>query len=82
LDEALAAHLGEDGVVLHLEDSQQSGDLELERRVAYGPPLVAAVEAVLGAGSCRCDVVRRKAPERRPFSRERAAAADGGANAA
>jgi hypothetical protein len=47
-------------------------ELELPVRVEPGEDLRRAVEAILGPGGYQCEVVRRKAPERRSFTpRER-----------
>ncbi|MDP9325584.1 MAG: hypothetical protein M3O87_03505, partial [Candidatus Dormibacteraeota bacterium] len=46
---------------------EQAWEMELPRRVAPGDELRVAVEAVLGPGSYRCDVVRRRAAERKPW---------------
>ncbi|MDQ6748122.1 MAG: hypothetical protein M3010_08485, partial [Candidatus Dormibacteraeota bacterium] len=68
LDEVLSGHPGEDVVVLHVDDQSQSWELELPRRkVAHSDQLMGAVELLLGPGSYRAEVVRRKAPERRQF---------------
>jgi DNA polymerase-3 subunit alpha len=69
LDEVLSRHPGADAVVLHVDDADQSWELELPRRkVAHSAELMDAVEQLLGSGSYRAEVVRRKAPERRQFT--------------
>ncbi|MEA2683952.1 MAG: polymerase subunit alpha [Chloroflexota bacterium] len=69
LDAVLAGHPGEDAVVLHVDDNDQSWDMELTRRkVSHSAELMYAVEQLLGPGSYRAEVVRRKAPERRQFT--------------
>ena len=80
LDALLAGFPGGDVVMLHLEDSEQSWDLELPRRVGHGPEVATAVEELLGAGSYRSEVVRRRAPERKAFPRDRERNGDGGSN--
>ncbi|HEV3232578.1 MAG TPA: DNA polymerase III subunit alpha [Candidatus Dormibacteraeota bacterium] len=67
----LGGYPGPDPVVLHFEDAEQAWELELPGvQVSHSPELAAAVEAMLGPASYRCEVVRQRAPERRPF-RER-----------
>ena len=57
---------GEDPVVVHVEEPDRVTDIEvLGRKVAHGPELQAAVDALLGIGNYRCEVIRRKVPERR-----------------
>jgi DNA polymerase-3 subunit alpha len=69
LDELLSQHPGQDAVVLHVDDDDQSWEMELPRRkVAHSAELMDAVEQLLGSGSYRAEVVRRKAPERRQFT--------------
>jgi hypothetical protein len=58
---------GPDQVMLHVEGGEQAWDMELPRRVTPGDELRAAVESVLGPGSYRADVVRRRATERKPW---------------
>jgi DNA polymerase-3 subunit alpha len=69
---------GQDQVVVHVEEAERVTDVEvLGRQVAHGPELEAAATALLGPGAYRCDVVRRKAAERRypgSLSRPREAA--------
>jgi DNA polymerase-3 subunit alpha len=67
LNQVLGLHPGGDQVVLHVEEGEQAWDMELPQRVAPGEGLRSAVEAVLGAGSYRCEVVRRRAAERKPW---------------
>ncbi len=67
LDELLERHPGPDQVIVHVEDGDQAWDLEPSRRVASGEPFREAAEAVLGAGSYRCDMVRKRAAERKPW---------------
>ena len=67
LDELLERHPGADQVIVHVEDGDQAWDLEPSRRVASGEPFREAAEAVLGAGSYRCDMVRKRAAERKPW---------------
>jgi DNA polymerase-3 subunit alpha len=69
LDELLSRFAGPDAVVLHVDDDDQSWEMELPRRkVAHSTDLMDAVEQLLGSGSYRAEVVRRKAPERRQFT--------------
>ncbi|HEV3234574.1 MAG TPA: DNA polymerase III subunit alpha [Candidatus Dormibacteraeota bacterium] len=67
LNGVLELHPGPDQVVLHVDDGEQAWEMELPRQVAPGDELRAAVEAVLGPGTYRCDVVRRRATERKPW---------------
>ena len=68
LDGVLSGHLGSDGVVLHIDDSDRSWEMDLPRRkVSHSAELMEAVENLLGAGSYRVEVMRRKAPERKPW---------------
>ena len=67
LDAVLERHPGPDQVILHVEDGEQAWDMELPRRVAPGDQLRDAIEAVLGPGSYRGEVVRRRAAERKPW---------------
>ena len=69
LDEVLSGYAGEDAIVLHVDDSDHSWDMELtSRKVSHSAELMDAVEELLGSGSYRAEVIRRKAPERRPFA--------------
>jgi DNA polymerase-3 subunit alpha len=69
LDGVLSGHPGVDAVILHVDDNHQSWELELPRRkVSHSAALMDAVEQLLGSGSYRAEVVRRKAPERRQFT--------------
>jgi DNA polymerase-3 subunit alpha len=67
LDAAMEQFPGPDQVMLHVEGGEQAWDMELPRRVTPGDELRAAVESVLGPGSYRADVVRRRATERKPW---------------
>jgi DNA polymerase III alpha subunit len=65
---------GSDPVIVHIEEADRLTDVEVVGRgVAHSAGLEAAIEALLGPGSYRCEVVRRKAPERRtgPFREPR-----------
>jgi DNA polymerase III subunit alpha len=76
LDEVLACHPGGDGVVLHVDDLDRSWELDLPRRkVSHSAELMEAVEQLLGAGSYRVEVMRRKAPERKQWTPRTAVAA-------
>ncbi|MFN2465143.1 MAG: DNA polymerase III subunit alpha [Candidatus Dormibacteria bacterium] len=69
LDGLLSRYPGEDTVVLHVNDNDQLWEMELPRRkVAHSGELMDAVESLLGPGSYRAEVVRRKSPERRQFA--------------
>ena len=57
---------GNDQVLVHIEEPDRLTDVEvIGRHVAHGPILQAAIEGLLGPGSYRCEVIRRKLPERR-----------------
>jgi len=69
LDGILSRHAGGDAVVLHVEDAERSWDMDLVRRkVSHSQALMDAVEELLGAGSYRAEVVRRRAPERKQWA--------------
>jgi DNA polymerase III subunit alpha len=69
LDDVLAGYPGQDAVVLHVDDNDHSWDMELTRRkVSHSAELMDAVEELLGSGSYRAEVIRRRAPERRQFA--------------
>jgi DNA polymerase-3 subunit alpha len=77
LNAVLSHFPGPDSVVMRVDEGSHVTELELPARVTPGEGLRQAVEAVLGPGSYRCEVVRRKAPERKTFvPRERPVPAD------
>ena len=67
LNSVLVQYPGADPVVLHIDEGSRVTELELPVSVANGAELGQAVEAVLGPGSYRCEVVRQRAPERKAF---------------
>jgi len=68
LDNLLGQYPGGDAVVLHIEDGEQTVDLDLPRRkVSHSAELMEAVDELLGSGSYRVEVIRRKAPERKQW---------------
>jgi DNA polymerase-3 subunit alpha len=71
LDEVLQRFPGAEPVVVHVEDVERVWDLDVDWRVRHGAELQAAAEEILGLGSYRCEVVRRRAPERRSWPREK-----------
>jgi DNA polymerase-3 subunit alpha len=72
LNALLAQFPGADAVFLRVDEGSLVTELELPVRVEPGEDLRRAVEAILGPGGYQCEVVRRKAPERRSFTpRER-----------
>jgi DNA polymerase-3 subunit alpha len=68
LNSVLARYPGGDPVVIHIDEGSRVTELELPATVAHGAELTLAVEAVLGPGSYRCEVVRQRAPERKAFT--------------
>jgi DNA polymerase III subunit alpha len=69
LNSVLVRYPGGDPVVLHIDEGSRVTELELPVTAAHGAELSLAVEAVLGPGSYRCEVVRQRAPERKAFTR-------------
>ena len=72
LGEVIGAHPGPDQVVLHVEDERQTWDLDVPGwSVNPGVDLQLAVDGLLGAGAYTCEVLRRRAPERKQWTREK-----------
>jgi len=71
----LAQFPGVDTVVLRVDEGSLVTELELPVRVEPGEELRQAVETIFGPGSYHCEVVRRKAPERKSLHPARAPAA-------
>ncbi|MHB8508849.1 MAG: DNA polymerase III subunit alpha [Candidatus Dormibacteria bacterium] len=73
LGELLRRFPGPDPVSLHVDSESQTWDLEVPGwSVAPSVDLQLAVDGLLGPGSYACEVLRKRAPERRPWSREKA----------
>jgi len=68
LNAVLAQFPGVDTVVLRVDEGSLVTELELPMRVEPGEKLRQAVETILGPGSYHCEVVRRKALERKTFT--------------
>jgi DNA polymerase-3 subunit alpha len=69
VDGVLAQFAGPDAVCLHVEDVDRAWEMDLpRRRVSHSAELMQAVEQLLGSGSYRVEVVRRKAPERKQWT--------------
>jgi DNA polymerase-3 subunit alpha len=68
LNAVLAQFPGADAVVLRVDEGSLVTELELPVRVEPGEELRQAVETIFGPGSYHCEVVRRKAPERKTFT--------------
>jgi DNA polymerase-3 subunit alpha len=69
VDDVLCRYPGDDAVVLHVEDADRCWDMDLGRRkVSHSQALMEAVVQLLGAGSYRAEVVRRRAPERKQWT--------------
>ena len=68
LNSVLRRYPGGDPVVLHIDEGSRVTELELPATAAHGADLSVALEAVLGPGTYRCDVVRQRAPERKVFT--------------
>ncbi|HXO67305.1 MAG TPA: DNA polymerase III subunit alpha [Candidatus Dormibacteraeota bacterium] len=77
LNSVLRRFPGGDPVVLHIDEGSRVTELELPATAAHGVDLSVALEAVLGPGTYRCEVVRQRAPERRAFSQREPMAAYG-----
>ena len=77
LNSVLRRFPGGDPVVLHIDEGSRVTELELPATAAHGADLSVALEAVLGPGTYRCEVVRQRAPERRAFSQREPMAAYG-----
>jgi DNA polymerase-3 subunit alpha len=72
LNHVLSQFPGSDPVMLHIEDRDQEWDLDLPgQQVSHGAALEQAVEELLGRGSYRCQVIRRRS-ERKAKARETA----------
>jgi hypothetical protein len=60
-------------VQVHVEDHSQVWDLEIPGwQVGHSADVQAAVEGLLGPGGYRCEVMRKRAPERKAWSRDKA----------
>ena len=68
LNRVLAQFPGIDTVVLLVDEGSLVTELELPAQVTPGEDLRQAVETILGPGSYRSEVVRRRAPQRKTFT--------------
>jgi DNA polymerase-3 subunit alpha len=68
LNRVLAKFPGADTVVLLVDEGSLVTELELPAQVTPGDDLRQAVETILGPGSYRSEVVRRRAPQRKTFT--------------
>jgi DNA polymerase-3 subunit alpha len=77
LNKVLVRYPGGDPVILHIDEGSRVTELELPVTAAHGAELSLAIEAVLGPGSYRGEVVRQRAPERKSFTQREPMAAYG-----